>query len=81
MLCDFFRKKNALTPKKKRKSESPTNVIMFWNPFWSPGLEFLFLTLEAWIWFPLCIPNENFPSHHSQSAGSPEFIPPPQSYP
>lgn len=94
MLCDFFRKKNALTPKKKRKSESPTNVIMFWNPFWSPGLEFLFLTLEAWIWFPqakvhhetyppsnkqlpsnskLCIQNENFPSHHSQSAGSPEF--------
>ena len=94
MLCDFFRKKKCITQKKKRKSESPTNVIMFWNPFWSPGLEFLFLTLEAWIWFPqakvhhetyppsnkqlpsnskLCIQNENFPSHHSQSAGSPEF--------
>lgn len=30
-------------------SESPTNVIMFWNPFWSPGLDW---NSFSWPWKP-----------------------------
>jgi len=70
MLCDFSVKKMHNTKKEKnvRKSYECNHVLESFLESWI-GLEFLFLTLEAWIWFPLCIPNENVPSHHSQSAG------------